>query len=207
MANGPHNYMRITEELLKYSHSHKAWGLAPADLIAIKDAASAAQRAHVDATDAVSDAEVNIPGAQAHWEADARAAVRAGKDLPSRDPIDRARISLELAQEDERKARYAAASAVGALASALNDPDTRDAWINAIDPRIDELNGVLDQHARDLAPIVHEAIDDVALVNFLAGWTHVAGLGLPVHANPVGDLRTIIGLRQNLPNRTGNITA
>ena len=205
MANGPFNYVNHTELLLK---SYGApWDLAPADLLAAKVAADAANRAHVDATDAVSDGEVNTPGAQAQWEADARTAVSAGRPLPSRDPLDRARITLDLAREDERRTRQAAVMAVGALANELNDPDTREAWAAAVHPRIDQLNDLLEEHTRALAPLVRETIDDVALVNFLTRWTHVQGMGLAVHADPIGGLRTIIDLRRNLPSGTGNITA
>ena len=206
MANGRFNLMQVTEELLK---AHNApWDLAPADLLAAKVAVDAAKRAHVDAIDAVNDAEVNVPGSQAQWEADARSAVAAGKPLPSRDPLDRARIELDLAREDERKVRTRASTAVGALASLLSDEDTRTAWRLAIDARLDQLDDQLNDHAATISPLVREAVLEVGLTIFLGEWLMHRGPYLAPAPDAIGALRTVAALRRYDPAAVaGNITA
>lgn len=97
--------LTITEDLLKgYKRSGPLWASAPEAVLDKADQADEARAAHVETIIRVQDGEVTIPAAQAQWEADSRVAVRAGLPLPSRDPMDRARIELEIAQTDERLA-------------------------------------------------------------------------------------------------------
>lgn len=210
MANGTFNVVHVTEQLLKAYGV--PWNLAPAEIATAYAALDTAQRAHVDTVDAVSDAEVAIPSAQAAWDADAKAAVKAGKPLPSRDPVDRARFILELAQEDERKARTKAQNAVGTLAYLLHKPDVRTAWREAIGTRLDEIDANLEAHAATVSPLVTEAVVGTSLTFYLGEWLSHPGLPGIQSADPIGALRTVAGLRRwTAPKPAGepggNITA
>lgn len=205
MANGTFGLIHVTEQLLNAYGI--PWDLAPAEIVAAHAAVDATQSAHVDAVDAVNDAEMGIPEAQAAWDLDAKAAVRAGKALPSRDPLDRARITLELAQEDERGARRAAQNAVGALASLLHDDTVRLAWVDAIGTRLDDIDDALNARASEIAPLVSEAVIGTALTLHLGQWLHHPGLPGVQVADPVGALREVARLRRFTPNGAGNITA
>lgn len=114
----------IAETLLKGPAD--VWTLAPKAVVAKAEAAEKARRDHLDALDRVSDAEVALPVTQAQWESDGRAAVRAGKPLPSRDPLDRARFELDNAKADEQLTRNAEHAATFYVAETLADTATRD---------------------------------------------------------------------------------
>lgn len=205
MANGTFNVIHVTEQLLKAYGI--PWDLAPEEIRAAHAAVDAAQLVHVNAVDAVSDAEMGIPEAQAGWDLDAKDAVRAGKALPSRDPLDRARIAHEIAQEDERIARRDAQGAVGALASLLHQDDVRAEWITAIGERLDDVDDTLNVRASEIAPLVSEAVVGTSLTFYLGEWLSHPGLPGVQSADPVGALRKVAGMRRFNAAGAGNITA
>ena len=205
MANGTFNVIHVTEQLLKAYGI--PWDLAPEEIRAAHATVDAAQLVHVNAVDAVSDAEMGIPEAQAGWDLDAKDAVRAGKALPSRDPLDRARIAHEVAQEDERIARRDAQNAVGALAALLHDDNVRDSWISAIGAHLDDVNDALNTHASTIAPLVSEAVVGASTSVYLGEWLSHPGLPGVQSADPVGALRAVAGMRRYSAANAGNITA
>ena len=110
------------------------WATAPAPVQAAAAAADKAISAHMDASAALEDATIGVPMADAAFDVAGKAAVRAGKPLPSRDGPDSAKFALQIAQEDLRVAERKMSSARGALAGLLNDRDTRDAWRANLEP-------------------------------------------------------------------------
>lgn len=205
MNDGTFNVVHVTEQLLRAPGI--PWSAAPAALAEAYAKVDATERAHVDAVDAVSDAEMGIPAAQAQWDADAKAAVRAGKPLPSRDILDRARIAHEIAQEDERLARFAAQSAVGAVAVELSKPDVRQDWAAAIGDRLDEIGANLNATATSISPLVSEAVIGTSLLTYIGQWRHHPGLPSVGSTDPVSALHAIANMRRYTTTGAGNITA
>jgi hypothetical protein len=162
--------IRAIVERLSDSPVAPPWNLAPK---ALQDAAAktdAAISEHLNAASALEDAEAGIPMAQLQWEADGTAAVRAGKDLPNRDIIDRAAFALKIATEDEHLTGRKLSGAQGALGSLLSDQDTRDTWRQAIEKRAGELQGKLAKVAPTIAGDAAETANLLGLTHYLGQW-------------------------------------
>ena len=175
------------------------WELAPKPL---QDAASeleTALAAHYDAIDTRDDTEVNIPIAQAAWDAAGKAAVRAGDPLPSRDPLDAAAFALQIAQEDERLCARKLQKSQATLGALIDNTNTRDQWRANVEKRSGELQAKFAKIASDVA-------DDAALLGTLLSFTHYLGawgehLTPPgvVTVDPVGALRKLAGIKAWAP--------
>ena len=146
---GNFNLIHVVEQLVKSPGI--PWSIGPKSLVGALVTMNEAQAAHVDATDLVNDTQMDLPIVQGQWEADARIAVKAGDPLPSRDPIDTARIKADLAVEDERTARTAAQRSLGVVAGQLDDPAVRSEWLDAINARLDDIGVELTAHAASVA--------------------------------------------------------
>lgn len=154
----------------------------------------------------MSDAEVALPVTQAQWESDGRAAVRAGKPLPSRDPLDRARFELDNAKADEQLTRNAEHNATYYLAETLADTATRDEWRATAEARLEHLRAELHRLASEAGPIVREVKDAIALSHLLGDWGQRQGLYIDgVTPDPVSDLRTLAALREWTPVEVGQV--
>lgn len=195
------------ENLMKgYQRSAPLWSSAPKAVLDKADQADKARAAHVEATVRVQDAEVEIPAAQAQWEADSRAAVRAGLPLPSRDPMDRARIELEIAQGDERLAARKLHDATYYLAEVLTDPEIRDQWRTAADARLDGLRTELVRITSEAVPLVQETKQLVALSFLLGDWPQRKNLYLDGRVpDPITALREVAALKEWTPTVAGEV--
>jgi hypothetical protein len=195
-----------TEQLL---HTEGVpWGLAPKGLADAVKAVEKAQTSLDDAGTAVMDAEIAQPAAQSEWDAAAKAAVRAGKPLPSRDPLDVARFALEIARDDEKAARQNANNTIGLAAGQLQDAAVRDAFVVALAARADELRAELRKQAATLAGPLAELDMVIGVSHFVGQWRAHPGIPHMVTADAIAALTVAGNVRGHVapePGRTVSV--
>ena len=177
------------------------WQLAPK---AVQDAAAAAGQAtsdHMNAASALDDAELEVPISLQVWEGKGKASIRKGEPLPSRDPIEVARLGLEVAKEDEHLAERRLAAAVGSLAGLLSDATTRDTFREAIEKRVETGQAKLARVAASIADQAAEVANDLSFCAYLGRFGQDL---LPPNIDapdPAGALRRLSTLQPWTPPR------
>ncbi len=203
-----YNFVHSGEQLLHFEAT--PWPLAPKPLIAAHAAVDKADDLLVDAIDAVDDSAVALPAAEAQYDLEAKAAVRAGKPLPSKEKLELATYKARLAKEDEATARQAINTTAGNVASLIEggpegDPELRKAWLTTIDARTDTLRAEIRDAADAIAPAVTELNALLGVGRFLAEWKELPYVPAPIEGNPVGALHAAANTRGHADNQ-GNIT-
>jgi hypothetical protein len=158
--------------------------------------------------DAVDNAEVAVPAAKEQWDAEGRTATRAGKPLPSRDPLDTAAFGLDNARDDLRLAQQRLRPPMAAVVALLNDPAVRDEWAARIAESLPDLREALTTAASNVEAVVRDLRTGVGMTYLLGDWRqyqHIPGslssdpstslreaAAIPVWTTPVpGQLNTI----------------
>lgn len=113
------------------------WNNAPKVL---RDAIEAADKAIVDAHEALADieeAEINASEIKNVWNAKAEALVRDGKPLPSRNEVEAAEFAVEIAKKDSTKAELEVRRTEAVLAGVLEEEKNRDSWVDGMQKQLD----------------------------------------------------------------------
>ena len=145
------------------------WPLHLAPEILQKASASAddAYWKWVDASDAVAEAEFNLPSIQAKWNKDAEDAVRGDKDFPSTKELDRAKIKVKVTAEDAAQAKSELRMAEVRLTHLLEDDSIRDPWRQAVEEEAVKLQEKLAMQVEKINPVLAELSLHLGLSKYL----------------------------------------
>jgi hypothetical protein len=183
------------------------WQYAPSN---IQNAAKEADKAlleNFDAIDVKDDAEVDIPIVQRAWDVAGKEATKTGKPLPSRDPIDAANFKLQIAIDEELKAKRKLQTASSKLCGLVNNSDLRNQWRINVELRAKEIQ-------EELSAIVATVAVQSREIGVLLGFTHYVGdwgdyLTPPgiTEVDPVMALRKLVNAKGWAPAPRANAEA
>ena len=176
-------------------------GLAPETVQAASKAADDAYITHLNTIDLVDDTTLMANRAPALWAAEAIAARRKNKPLPSKDNLELSKIDQQLALEIERDAARLLSSATQTVLSNLRNETTRDEWRAAVETRLSMLQQALGKMAAEVTPIVAEVKDLLGLTRYLGAFgEHLDNPGPTVDVvEPATALRKLSNLKPWAP--------